>query len=96
MGAYAFAGIVAPCRAKAGQMQACLHKLPAFAVGYLTCTLSFVHAAGRAKQTRPALGPYCRMGKRSTVQDSPGGALVTNQRCQALIIRRAATLGCTQ
>ena len=36
MGAYTFAGIVAPCRAQAGQMQACLHKPPAFAVGYLT------------------------------------------------------------
>jgi hypothetical protein len=36
MGAYAFAGIVALCRAQAGQMQACLHKPPAFAVGYLT------------------------------------------------------------
>jgi len=36
MGAYTFAGIVALCRAQAGQMQACLHKPPACAVGYLT------------------------------------------------------------
>jgi len=36
MGAYTFAGIVAPFGTQAGQMQACLHKSPAFAVGYLT------------------------------------------------------------